>query len=47
MSILCDYGVGGIIYEVNNAKRYFLILNHFLYGIFYEVKKRKAIFFTK
>jgi len=23
MSILYDYGVGGIIYEVNNAKRYF------------------------
>ena len=24
MSILYDYGVGGIFYEVNNAKRYFL-----------------------
>ena|GEM_PF-3999479 len=24
MSILYDYGVGGIFYEVNNAKRYYL-----------------------
>ena len=36
MSILYDYGVGGIFYEVNNAKRYYL-----------RSKKRKAILFTK
>ena len=36
MSILYDYGVGGIFYEVNNAKRYYL-----------RSKKRKATLFTK
>ena len=36
MSILYDYGVGGIFYEVNNAKRYYL-----------RSKKRKAIFLFK
>ena len=36
MSILYDYGVGGIFYEVNNAKRYF-----------YEVNNAKRYFLCK